>query len=415
MGLFSRSRDNLRELLASLSPEVRLAWKWDMLTALLAGIYQGCIWTFVMRVARADLKATGEHIAWIAAAPALGYLFATVWARQMEGREKMPFVFWTWLAARGMFLFAPLIASRNHFVAMVCFTPLIFSVSTPAYTAIMKEIYPERQRGRLMSSVRIVMNGFTLGFALLMGALMDAGLDYRYAFCFGGFFGALSAWTFSRIRIPPVAEIGETRSSVREFYSGTLNILVRNPGYRWFSASVFVSGFGNIIAATLYPIYQVDRFHVSNTDVAALNNTQALCTMIGFFFWGGFLDRRGPLVAVLFALAANLLVPIMYAGAWGMSALFIASGLTGLAMAGVDLAYLNAILLFAEPGRVAQYQALHSSFFGIRGSIAPHFAIPLVHALGYQNTFLIAFGIMVGGVLLQLISMRDYRRTKDEG
>src|SRR5688572_18872079 len=254
MGLFSRFRDNLRELLASLPPEVRLAWKWDMLTGLLAGIYQGCVWTFVMRVARADLKATGEHIAWIAAAPALGYLFATVWARQMEGREKMPFVFWTWLAARGMFLFAPLIASRNHFVALVCFTPLIFSVSTPAYTAIMKETYPERQRGRLMSSVRIVMNGFTLTFALLMGPLMDAGLDYRYAFSFGGFFGAMSAWTFSRIRIPPVAEIGETRSPAREFYAGTLNILKRNRGYRWFSASVFVSGFGNIIAATLYPI-----------------------------------------------------------------------------------------------------------------------------------------------------------------
>ena len=410
MDFFSRQRDNIRELLASLPPDVRLAWKWDLLTSLLAGIYQGCVWTFVMRLARAEMKATGEHIAWIAAAPALGYLFATVWARQMEGREKMPYVFWTWLAARGLFLFAPLIATRNHYVALVCFTPLIFSVSTPAYTAIMKDIYPERLRGRLMSSVRIVMNGFTLAFALIMGQFMDRGLDYRWAFCFGGFFGALSAWSFSRIRIPPASESGETRSSLREFYGSTFSILARNPAYKWFSASVFVSGFGNIIASTLYPIYQVDRFNVSNTDVAALNNTQALCTIAGFIFWGGFLDRKGPLAACVFALAVNLLAPILYAWAWGMSALYIAHGLIGLSIAGVDLAYLNATIVFAEPGRVAQYQALHSSFFGIRGSIAPHFAIPAMAIMGFQNVFLVSFGIMAAGVLLQMISLRDYRR-----
>jgi MFS family permease len=171
-----------------------------------------------------------------------------------------------------------------------------------------------------------------------------------------------------------------------------------------------VSGFGNIVATTLYPIYQVDRFHVTNTQVANLQNLSAIGTIVGYFFWGGFLDRRGPLTTVLASLSFNLAVPLLYAEGWGMGALYIASLTMGLCMSGVDLAYLNTTILFAEPGKTAQYQALHSSFFGLRGSIAPHCAVPLMAWLGPQRAFLCAFFIICAGVGLQLISMRDYRR-----
>ena len=43
------------------------------------------------------------------------------------------------------------------FVSLIVLTPILFSVSTPAYTAIMKDIYPDRLRGRLMSLVRVGM------------------------------------------------------------------------------------------------------------------------------------------------------------------------------------------------------------------------------------------------------------------
>src|SRR3989442_1266170 len=82
-------------------------------------------------VAGADMHASGSQMAWIAAAPALGYIFATIWARQMEGKSKLPFVYWTWLAARGMFLLAPLIQSRGQYVLLVCMAPIVFSISTP--------------------------------------------------------------------------------------------------------------------------------------------------------------------------------------------------------------------------------------------------------------------------------------------
>jgi MFS transporter, DHA1 family, staphyloferrin B biosynthesis exporter len=401
---------SIRARMAMLPPNTQAAWKWDLATGFFAGIYQGCIWTFVARVARADLHASDRQMGWIAAAPALGYVFATVWARQMDGRAKLPFVYWTWLFARGAFLLAPLLQSRDQFVTLVCLTPFIFSISTPAYTAIMKEIYPDNQRGRLMSSVRMVMSLMTLTAALATGYLLDHGLDWWNAFLIGGICGAASAFTFSRIPVPPLEEPEGPRLSTRGFIRDTVSILRRNPGYRWFSASVFLSGFGNIVATTLYPIYQVDRFHVSNAQVAQLQIVLMIATALGYIFWGRYVDQHGPLRTVLVALSINLAAPLIYAGADSLWPIYAAAAAMGLAMSGVDLAYLNTTLLFAEPGRASQYQALHSSFFGIRGSIAPHCAIPLMLAFGPRTAFLISFAIIVCGVGLQLISMRDYRR-----
>ena len=396
----------MRARVRALPKDTRKAWQWDMATGILAGLYQGAIWTFVMRVARADLRVSSEQMAWIAAAPAAGYLFATVWARQMEGRAKLPFVYWTWLVARGLFLLTPLVRTREQYVALVCITPLLFSVSTPSYTAIMKDIYADRHRGRLMSAVRVAMNTVTLVTALVVGRWMDAGLDYRWVFCAGGVFGALSAFTFSRIPVPKPTHVHDASIGTMAFVRDTLAILLTNPGYRWFTASVFISGFGNLMATTLYPIYQVDRFHVSNTDVANLQNITSVCTILGFFYWGGLLDRRGPLFTVAVSVAINLTVPFMYAFAGSLWWLYWGAAATGLCMSGIDIGYLNTILLFSEPGKAAQYQALHSSFFGIRGTIAPSCAIALRHAVGYHGAFLVSFAMMCVGLLVQVVSMR---------
>lgn len=399
----------LREGLALLSPETRVAWLWDLLTGLFAGVYQGCIWTFVARVARKELLATNLQMGWMSAAPALGYLFATVWARQMDGKAKMPFVFWTWICSRGLFLFTPLLAARNPFMLLVCVTPIIFSISAPAYVAIMKDIYPDALRGRLMSYVRMGVYVMTLITSLCVGRLLDKGLPWQWVFSIGGFFGVLTAFAFCRIPLPPPPPKAASAVSTKEFFLDTLQILRRNLGFRLFLFSVFVSGFGNIISATLIPLQQVDNFHVSNTDVANLQNIASVATIIGFGFWGTFLDRRGSLAAVLLAIGFNLTVPAIYAFTSDMRWLYVASATMGLTVSGIELAYVNTILMFAEEGKAAQYQALHSSFFGIRGTIAPQCAIPLLQLAGMRASFLIALTILFCGAILQAVSMRRYR------
>ena len=412
------SRGRLRQLHNQIFlADVLSNWGWDMKAGLCAGVYQGCIWTFALQLARGKLHATGYEMGAATAAPAVGYLFATLWARQMEGRSKLPFVTLTWLVSRGLFLLTPLLVrgphSREMLVSLLCLTPILFSVSTPAYTAIMKEIYPDENRGRLMSYVRIGMSASMLLTARVMGTWQEHyGLDFRWMFAIGGAFGVGTAWAFSRLKLPPVtrAELPPLRVFLRD----TFSIISTNRGYRWFTVSVFISGFGNLCAATYYPLYQVDRFHITPVQIANSQNVGGLLALFSLLFWGWFMDRCGSLGTVLLAVSINCLTPICYIVGPTIAWIYMASAATGIAQYGIDLGYLNTTLMFAQPGRAAQYQAVHSSFFGLRGTIAPILAIPLLHSLhhNWPVAFAICLAVMLAGVVFQVFSLVTYRRIR---
>lgn len=393
-------------------------WKWDLAAGISSGIYQACIWTFALQIARGTLHASGMQMGLATAAPAIGYLFAIIWARQMEGRSKLPFVTVTWVMSRGLFLLTPLLARGPYrtefFVGLIVMTPIIFSVSTPAYTAIMKEIYPDQHRGRMMAYVRVGMNASMLITAFIMGRLQQhAGLDFRWMFFIGGVFGVGTAYAFSRLRLPAVTTVAET-PPFGWFLRDTFSILITNKGYRWFTASVFITGFGNLVATTYYPIYQVDKIHITPEQIANMQNMGSVMSIFALFFWGWYMDRYGSLATVLVAVSINCLTPILYAISSNVYYLYLAAIVMTTTSAGIDLGYLNTTLTFAEPGRAAQYQAVHSSFFGLRGTIAPLLAIPLLQSVGHNwiTAFLICLTIMLVGVVFQFFSLQTYRRVQ---
>jgi len=392
-------------------------WCWDALAGMCAGIYQGCIWTFALQLARGKMRATGFEMGLASAAPAVGYLFAILWARQMEGRSKLPFVTVTWVLSRGLFLLTPLLVpSTAHtaaYVALICLTPVLFSVSTPAYTAIMKDIYPDHLRGRLMSYVRVGMATSMLLAARTMGVLQEhRGLDFRWMFVIGGVFGIGTAAAFSRLKLPPVlhAEL----PAFRHFLRDTFSILGSNVGYRWFCVSVFVAGFGNLLQTPAQYTVQVDRFHITPTQIATMQNLAGLLSLASLFFWGWYMDRFGSLPTVLAAVSVNCVAPLVYAFAPNLFWLYLAAACMGVSASGIDLGYLNTTLMFAEPGRAAQYQAVHSTLFGLRGTIAPllTFAIAGMLHRNWPLFFLICLAVMIVGTLFQFFSMRTYRAER---
>jgi MFS family permease len=416
-----RSYGYVRHQLGKFVPDdVWHNWRWDIIAGICVGIYQGCIWSFALQIARGNLKASGWQMGLASASPAIGYLFSILWARQMEGRSKLPFVTFTWLIARGLFLLTPLLVVGRFqlpaFLFLICCTPILFSVSTPAYTAIMKDIYPDEHRGRLMSFVRVGVTASMLITTPIMGYLQEhRGLDFRWMFAFGGVFGVLTAYAFSRLRLPPVLH-NTSPPPVKEFLRDTFGILVRNRGYRWFTASVFITGFGNLVANTLYPIYQVDHFHIKPTQIGTMTNALTIAALFSLFFWGWFLDKYGSLTAVLLAVAVNLLTPLCYAFGPSIEWVYLAAACSGFAQSGIDLGYLNTTLMFSESGNASQIQAVHSTFFGLRGTIAPLLAVPMLHAMGskFALAFVTCMLIMLLGLGFQALSLGSYRRAQRE-
>lgn len=422
-----KSLNQLRKQLGRVVPDdVWHNWCCDVIASIFAGIYQGGIWTFALQIARGSLHATGPQMGLATAAPAVGVLFAAIWARQMEGKSRLPFVTVTWLVARGLFALTPLLVrgdqSRLIYVGLIFLSPIIFSVSIPAYTFIMQDIYPDKLRGRLMSYARIAMAASMLATAAIMGYLQQEGiighhLDYRWMFAICGVFGAGSAVAFNRVILPPRTHAAKLPPFSR-FFKETYAVLLTNTGYRWFTISVFVGGFGNLLANTYYPIYQVDRFHILPLQIAGMQNIAGISMLVSLLFWGWYMDRFGSLSAIMVSYVVLILMPLCYAFGHSIFWLYLAAGLGGISISGIDLGYLNAILMFAEPGKASQYEAVHSSFFGLRGTLAPLVAIRVLLMMSGARTlshanwrlgFLLSFFVMVAGTLCQLVSMRTYR------
>jgi MFS family permease len=318
----------------------------------------------------------------------------------MEGRAKMPFVVWSWTLARGLLLLMALATRSLPFVMIAVATMFIGTVATPAYTSIMKEVYPDRSRGRLMGSIRMGLQAMTLVSTLIVGRLLDL-TSYRVVFPIAGLVGIVAAFAFSRIVTHP-AETDGTKVSVLS----TLSILRDDANYRWFGLSVFIYGFGNLMAVPVYTIFQVDTLHITNTQVANLANVSSAVMILAYIFWGAYLDRHGPLQGVAAAVLVGALVPLVYLFAHDVRTLYLMAIAMGVTNAGIDLSYINSILVFADERRIAQYQSLHSALLGVRGIIGPFAGAALMQAAGVQAVFVVSLVMILAGFLLQTLGVK---------
>jgi MFS family permease len=409
--------------------EAREAYRLDRQASYLAGIYMGAIFPFVAVIARDQLHADAFILSLMTAAPFLGNLFALFWARAMEGKPKLPFMFWSQTIARSIFLLTIFATTPLSFALIVSATQLIATISSPAYAAVIQEIYPDSRRGQIMSYTRAALLTASVLATFAVGPLLEH-VSFRWVFPVAALFGIASAWVFAQVPMQPVAppaadpdpRLG-ARAVVREtlsFLGGTLGILKEDRAFRWFALSVFTYGFGNLMLAPIIPIVQVDELHVSTGTIGLLANASQLVAAVSYFFWGRYIDRKSALGAVVLNILFNLLIPLCYFFAtniWYLVPAFILSGIT---MAGIDLSYFNSVLSFAGVQNVTRYQALQSFLLGIRGTIAPFVGGGLLAAFRANGwdlrlIFLVGFAFLLAGFVMQLIGLRRGPETSAVG
>ena len=390
----------------------RRAYRFDRLSSLLAGLYMGSIFPFAGVIAREQLHASPAILGLMTAAPFIGNLLALFWAQAMEGRPKLPFVKWSHFAARLTFLLAPFAVTPLRFALIIAGAQILGSLASPAYAAVIKEVYPDDQRGRIMSYTRATLFTASVLTTFAIGPLLKV-VSYQYVFPVMCLFGLAAALIFGRIPVPSEAEAAGERGPRRtlteaigetvHFLLSTLRIFHTDHGYRWFALSVFTYGFGNLMLAPAIPLIQVDRLHISTTHIALLANLAQVTAAVSYFFWGRYVDRHSPIKAVILNILLNALIPIFYLLAWDKWMLVPAFILSGVTQAGIDLWYFNSILSFAREENASRYQALHSFLLGIRGILAPLLGAYLIGALpkiGDQPDLSWLFGIALTLILV---------------
>lgn len=399
--------------------EARDAYRRDAWGGMLAGLFNGAITPFLGFIARDSLGASGTLLGLIFAAPAIGSIFALLYANYVEGRQKMPYVVWPGVIGRGLFIFTIFAFTPLSFAIIAFLSLSITSIFGPAYAAVIKEIYPDDQRGRIMGYIRVGMAFMNFAATLIVGFLLEGGkvpflpiyvpkISFRFIFPIAAILGICSSLVFGTIKTSPIdpEEKASQQAPPLKFLIDTFKILKEDRKFAWFCIAVFVSGFGNLIVVPLYPIFQVDVLHITAGQIALIGNTTTIVWMLSYLYWGKHVDERCPVTATMISVLIGALVPLTYFFAKKVWMLYPSALFSGITMAGTELAYFNSILLLAKNGRESQYQALHSFLFGIRGTIAPFAGVALYKAgIDIRNVFLIGFILMVLGGILQIKSI----------
>lgn len=324
-----------------------------------------------------------------------GGLFAFLAAHLLQNKRKMPYMVWAWTLGRGLFLLTLFVSTPLPFVLITVGFWILSSFPMPAYTEVMREIYPDAYRGRAMAYVRVSMTGALIIVTPIAGQLLDV-VGFQVVFPIAGLFGIASALLFGRIRFEEEIPVG------RRPLSDIWAVLKEDVRFRAFSAAFMVFGFGNLMTAALLPIFMVDELRLSYGQVGFLGLVFSLFWMLGCMVWGRAIDRRGSTWTLKLSILLTVAVPVGFFLATDMRLVAVTYAIYGITNPGVDMGWINAIISLAPRNRAATYTGLFTFLLGIRGLTAPFAGAALLTtpAVGMRGALAIAAILIAAGWLM---------------
>lgn len=399
--------------------QARKAFKTEMTASVFVGVLAGAVGPFVPFIASHRLHASATLISLIVAAPWAGGALCFMWARAMEGRSAMRFATKAWVTSRGSLLLMFLATNPYTFALVSMFHHFSATIAYPGYTAIMKAVYPDDHRGRLMSYCRLTTYIVATASTLAVGPILkSSGSAYRTVFPIAAIFGVISALIFSRIHVPGDKEsCGETeRATIMDSFRRTADILRHDKRFAWFILTTSIYGFGNFLAMPVYPKFMDDVLRMNEGNLAIYAGLASMTPIVSYPYWGHCIDMKSPVRATKLAILINAGLPLVFLMAPTMVAIFPnqptylwvlpAAVITGLMVSGLELAYFNTAISFAPPGREVAYQSVQYGVQGLRGIVGPLLGGIMYDALrrgggDVRYIFLISFVIiMIGWTML---------------
>jgi MFS family permease len=373
-------------LFRHLPPRARHAFLHDLVGAVLFGTFAGVVIPFAAVVAR-RLGAPPLWISVLTSASALGFFLTAGWAPTLVASNPVALVVWPAALARGLFLLSPWLAGAEALVALVVGYHLLNGLTVPAYAETVDRVLPPELRGRLVGTVRVGMSVAAAGASLLAGPAIQR-YGHGPVFAVASVFGVAGALVFGRIRLPR----GSLRRTVTPPAWWTA---LQDRNFRTLLLATFVFGFGGWMMAPAVPLLLVDELRTTSPQVGVLSAASSLASMVGFFVWGRYVDRRSGVAALRTLLTAAIATPLLFLVSFHPWFALLPFTSDGFFLAGLDLAWMAACMELAPPGRVAAYAAAYTVLMGFRGITAPFLAGALASAVGPRPVFLLA-SLLIG-------------------
>jgi MFS family permease len=411
-GLFGRFVPALAPAqLLAFSPPVRRALRIDISAMMLFTLFAGLTTPFTGLILRRELGASPFQLSVLASASAACLLLSLWLTRIVDSRRPLPYVVWPGFLARGLFLLVPFIATPWPFVGVLVAGTLLSTVSGPAQTALVERVYPREERGRALSTVRVVGAVIAIGLALAAGQLLGY-LGHRWVFAAAGLVGMAAALRQRRLPVPEATARAErTPPRLLEAW----RVVREDHAYRRVLLGSFLFGSGVWLMMPANPILLADVMRVTPAQVGVLAAVAAGAALVGNLMWGRLVDQGSSLGALRVVYMFGTLTPLIYCGASLVATtpriLLVGAVAESLMHTGLDFVWMLAMIeLGADKGRTTQYAAIGATMAGVRGILGPLVSALLLETVGLQAVYLVAAGVMACGTWVVSRHVQNTRR-----
>ena len=381
-------------MLKSLPLSVRHTFHYDLKAAMLFGVFGGAFLPFIAIVGR-KIGATEFQIALLMAAPYIANTFALLWTEDVFGKGRVWYVVWPNVIGRAVLIAMLFVSSPFVYTLIIFVYMIITAIPFPSYASVMKTNYPDKDRGRLMSYIRIGTACLWIISSAITGWILEKGTEsYRYIFPVAALFGMLSALVFGNIKV-------RREEKKRDAFAAFSHITapLKNRRFSTFLLAYSIFEFGLLLSLPLFPLVQVDRAHIPNIVAGIFGIVFAVAWLAGFFFWGRFIDKHPlrSLLKLLFLVSSAL--PLVYLFTHNLWFLGAAQGVAGFIFAALELIGYVVITRMAAPKETPRYMAVHTVLGGIRGATAPFLGPLIMGKFGTEAAFGVVIIFMISALI----------------
>jgi MFS family permease len=281
------------------------------------------------------------------------------------------------------------------------------SLSNTLFTLVMGNAVPPDRRAFLMSRRWMIMGVAKLVAIPLVSQLIDRAafpIGYQIAFGINGLIAILAFTCASRVQVPerkPVrtTEVGPLWSRLREQVS---QVAQEKPFLTFVSGRATLN-LGLALVTALIPIYWIEHLDASDTWVGYFNATLSAATLIAYLPWTRIKRKYGTRWTLIPSVLGTAIYPALLALTRAPAAVLAVIAFQGLAGAGLNLAFFDALLDTCPPDKQARFVAINQTAVSLMGVIGPPLGAALLGVLSIRWVLVIGsivalFGLIVFGL-----------------
>lgn len=376
-------------MVGQLSATMRQNMRIELWTALAYGAFYAMTLPFIPAILRRG-GATELMLAIYTSQQFIGSVLTAFSIVLMRRRRTMNIIVASWLLSRSLFMIFAFLVNPLWMIVLGTVFWLLEAFPNPGYTRVLQKIYPDGVRGKVMSLVRVGRLSTVVLITPLAGWALDH-WGYRILFPLGSILGVASVLIFTRLKVNEGPLPARETKTLSELW----DILQKDKRFAFYLRSFAFYGTGTLMSWTVYPLVQVDRLHLSYSELGLLGLAQSIFWLLGYLFWGSMADRRGGVAVLRLNCAIAMIVPFSYlwaTNAWMLIPAYITQGIIN---AGWDMGLITAGIQLADPERVTEYAAVQGTVVGVRGMLVPLLSVGLLQiGVPISGIFVLSIGLM---------------------